>query len=75
VVITEHDNHIGYGYLIGADEGLRAVTVGLSSSGDGKNWRWKPASISDEIAQKFAAEKVYWLAQIRDIQALPDRKD
>jgi hypothetical protein len=75
VVITDHDEHIGYGYLIGPDEGLRAVTVGLSSSGDGKNWRWKPASITDEIAQKFALEKTYWLAQIKDIQALPDRKD
>jgi hypothetical protein len=75
VVITDHDDHIGYGYLIGPDEGLRAVTVGLSSSGDGKNWRWKPTTVTDEIAQKFALEKAYWLAQIKDIQALPDRKN
>jgi hypothetical protein len=75
IVITDHDEHIGYGYLIGADEGLRAVVVGLSSSGDGKNWRWKPGSVTSEIAQKFALEKAYWLAQIKDIQGLPDRKD
>jgi len=75
VVITEHDDHIGYGYLIGQDESLRAVTVGLSSSGNGKNWRWKLVSVTDDIAQKFAREKAYWLAQIKDIQALPDRKD
>jgi hypothetical protein len=75
IVITDHDDHIGYGYLIGADEGLRAVTVGLSGSGDGKNWRWKPGSVTNEIAQKFALEKAYWLAQIKDIQGLPDRKD
>jgi hypothetical protein len=75
VVITDHDDHIGYGYLIGQDEGLRAVTVGLSTSGNGKNWRWKPVSVTDDIAQKFALEKAYWLAQIKDVQALPDRKD
>jgi hypothetical protein len=75
IVITDHDDHIGYGYLIGADESLLAVTVGLSSSGDGKNWRWKPGSVSSEIAQKFALEKAYWLAQINDIQGLPDRKN
>jgi hypothetical protein len=75
IVITDHDEHIGYGYLIGADEGLQAITVGLSASGDGKNWRWKPGPINAEIAQKFALEKAYWLAQIKDIQLLPDRKD
>ncbi len=75
IVITDHDDHIGYGYLIGADESLLAVTVGLSSSGDGKNWRWKPGSVSSEIAQKFALEKAYWLAQVNDIQGLPDRKN
>jgi hypothetical protein len=75
VVITDHDDHIGYGYLIGPDGDLKAVTVGLSSSGDGKNWRWKPTSITDEITQKFALEKAYWVAQIKDIRALPDRKD
>src|SRR3984885_2500302 len=75
IVITDHDDHIGYGYLIGADEGLRAVIVGLSASGDGKSWRWKPGSVTGEIAQKFALEKAYWLAQIKDIQGLPDRKD
>jgi hypothetical protein len=75
IVITDHDDHIGYGYLIGADGGLRAVTVGLSSSANGKNWRWKPISVSDEITQKFASEKAYWLAQVKAIQALPDRKD
>jgi hypothetical protein len=75
IVITDHDEHIGYGYLIGADEGLRAVVVGLSGSGDGKNWRWKPGPVTSEIAQKFALERAYWLAQIKDIQGLPDRKD
>jgi hypothetical protein len=75
VVITDHDDHIGYGYLIGADGDLKAVTVGLSTSGDGKNWRWKPIAANDEIAQKFESEKGYWLAQIKTIQALPDRKD
>jgi hypothetical protein len=75
LVITDHDNHIGYGYLIGADGGLKAVTVGLSASGDGKSWRWKPIAANDEIAQKFALEKTYWLAQIKAVQALPDRKD
>jgi hypothetical protein len=75
IVITDHDDHIGYGYLIGPDGGLRAVVVGLSSSGDGKNWRWKPGAVNDETTQKFVLEKAYWLAQIKDIQALPDRKD
>ncbi len=75
VVITDHDDHIGYGYLIGADEGLRAVTVGLSASRDGKNWRWKPVAINNETTQKFALEKAYWLAQIKTIRALPDRKN
>jgi hypothetical protein len=75
VVITDHDDHIGYGYLIGADGDLKAVTVGLSSSGNGKNWRWKPIAANDEITQKFALEKAYWLAQIKAVQALPDRKD
>jgi hypothetical protein len=75
IVITDHDDHIGYGYLIGADEGPHAVIVGLSASGDGKSWRWKPGPITSEIAQKFALEKAYWLAQIKDIQGLPDRKD
>jgi hypothetical protein len=75
IVITDHDNHIGYAYLIGADGGLKSVIVGLSSSGDGKNWRWKPGPANDEITQKFASEKAYWLAQIEAIQALPDRKN
>jgi len=75
IVITDHDDHIGYGYLIGADGELKAATVGLSTSGDGKNWHWKPIAANDEIAQKFALEKAYWLAQIKAIQALPDRKD
>jgi hypothetical protein len=75
IVITDHDSHIGYAYLIGADGGLKSVAVGLSSSGDGKNWRWKPGPVNDEITQKFASEKAYWLAQINDIRALPDRKD
>jgi hypothetical protein len=75
VVIAEHDAHIGYGYLIGADGGLKAATVGMSASGDGKNWRWKPVAANDEITQKFTLEKAYWLAQIKAIQALPDRKD
>lgn len=75
IVITDHDSHIGYAYLIGADGGLKSVAVGLSSSGDGKNWRWKPGPVNDEITQKFASEKAYWLAQVKDIQALPDRKD
>jgi hypothetical protein len=75
VVITDHDDHIGYGYLIGADEGLRAVTLGLSASGDGKNWRWRPVAINDETTQKFVLAKAYWLAQIKTIQALPDRKN
>jgi hypothetical protein len=61
--------------VIGADEGLRAVTVGLSASGDGKNWRWKPIAINDETTRKFALAKAYWLAQIEAIQALPDRKN
>jgi hypothetical protein len=75
IVITDHDDHIGYGYLIGADGGLKATTVGLSTSGDGKNWHWKPIAANEEITQKFALEKAYWLAQIKAIQALPDRKD
>jgi hypothetical protein len=75
VVITDHDDHIGYGYLIGPEGDLKAVTVGLSSSGNGKNWRWKPIAANDEIAQKFALEKAYWLAQIKAVQALPDRND
>lgn len=75
VVITDHDDHIGYGYLIGPEGDLKAVTVGLSSSGNGKNWRWKPIAANDEITQKFASEKAYWLAQINAVQALPDRKD
>lgn len=73
VVITDHDDHIGYAYLIGADGGLREVVVGLSTSGDGKNWRWRPGPINDETTQKFDAEKTYWLAQVKAIQALPDR--
>jgi hypothetical protein len=75
IVITDHDDHIGYGYLIGADGELKAATVGLSTSGDGKNWHWKPIAANDEITQKFALEKAYWLAQIKAVQALPDRKD
>jgi hypothetical protein len=75
IVITDHDDHVGYAYLIGADDGLRAVIVGLSTSGDSKNWRWRPGSINDDTTQKFSAEKAYWLAQIKAIQALPDRKD
>ena len=75
VVITDHDDHIGYGYLIGADGGLKAATVGLSTSGDGKNWHWKTIAANDEITQKFVLEKVYWLAQINAVQALPDRKN
>jgi hypothetical protein len=75
IVITEHDAHIGYGYLVGADGDLKAVTVGLSSSGDGKNWRWKPIAANEEITRKFALQKAYWLAQIKTIEALPDRKD
>ena len=75
VVITDHDDHIGYGYLIGAEGDLKAATVGLSTSGNGKNWRWKPIAANDEITQKFALEKAYWLAQIKAVQALPDRKD
>jgi hypothetical protein len=75
IVITDHDDHIGYGYLIGADGELKAATVGLSTSGDGKNWHWKPIAANDEITQKFALEKAYWLAQIKAVQALPDRED
>jgi hypothetical protein len=75
IVITDHDDHIAYGYLIGADENLRAVTLGLSATADGKNWHWKPGPATSEIAQRFALEKAYWLAQIKDIQGLPDRKD
>jgi hypothetical protein len=75
IVITDHDDHVGYAYLIDADEGLHAVIVGLSTSGDGRNWRWRPGLINDDTTQKFAAEKAYWLAQIKAIQALPDRKD
>jgi hypothetical protein len=75
IVITDHDDHVGYAYLIGADDGLHAVTVGLSTSGDGRNWRWRPGLINDDTTQKFAAEKAYWLAQIKAVQALPDRKD
>lgn len=75
VVITDHDDRIGYGYLIGAEGDLKAATVGLSTSGNGKNWRWKPIAANDEITQKFALEKAYWLAQIKAVQALPDRKD
>jgi hypothetical protein len=75
IVITDHDDHVGYAYLIGADEGLRAVIVGLSTSGDGRNWRWQSGLINDDTTQKFTAEKAYWLAQIKAIQALPDRKN
>ena len=75
IVITNHDDRIGYAYLIGADGGLRAVTVGLSTSGDGRNWRWRPGLVNDDTTRKFAAQKAYWLAQINAIQALPDRKD
>jgi hypothetical protein len=75
IVITDHDDHIGYGYLIGAEDNLKAAIVGLSTSGDGKNWHWKPIAANDEVTQKFALEKAYWLAQIKAVQALPDRKD
>jgi hypothetical protein len=75
VVITDHDDHVGHGYLIGADGGLKAATFGLSTSGDGKNWHWKSIAANDEVTEKFGLEKAYWLAQIKAIQALPDRKD
>lgn len=75
IVITAHDDHIGYAYLIGADDNLRAVAIGMSGSADGKNWHWKPGAITGELAEKFALEKTYWLAQAKDIQNLPDRKD
>jgi len=75
IVITDHDDHIGYGYLIGAEGDLKAATVGLSTSGNGKNWHWKPITANDAITERFAFEKTYWLAQIEAIQALPDRKD
>lgn len=75
IVITDHDDHVGYAYLIGADEELHAVIVGLSTSGDGRNWRWRPGFINDDTTQKFALEKAYWLAQIKAIEALPNRKD
>jgi hypothetical protein len=75
IVITDHDNHIGYSYLSGADENLHAVIIGMSGSADGKNWHWKPGAVTSEIAQKFALEKAYWLAQIKAVENLPDRKD
>jgi hypothetical protein len=75
IVITDNDDHVGYAFLIGADESLRAVSVGLSTSGDGRNWRWRPGTLDDDTARKFASEKAYWLAQVKAIQALPDRKD
>jgi hypothetical protein len=74
VVITEHDEHIGYAYLVGTDGGLLAVIIGLSPAADGK-WRWKPGPATDDITRKFALEKAYWLAQIKAIEALPDRKN
>jgi hypothetical protein len=73
MVITSHDEHIGYGYLVGTDGNLLAVIVGLSAGG--KAWRWKPGPVTDDIARTFALEKAYWLAQIKDIQGLPDRND
>jgi hypothetical protein len=75
VIITDHDEHIGYAYLVGADGGLLSVIVGLSTSADGKAWRWKPGPATDDIARAFALEKAYWLAQAKNIQGLPDRKD
>jgi hypothetical protein len=75
IVITDHDDQVGYAYLIGADEGLHAVIVGLSASGNGRNWRWRPGWINDDTTKKFTQEKAYWLAQIKAIEALPDRKD
>jgi hypothetical protein len=75
IVIVEHDEHIGYAFLIGADEDLQAATVGLSTTAGGKAWRWKPMAITDEIRQKFLLERTYWLAQRKDIENLPDRKD
>jgi len=75
IVITDHDQYIGYAYLVGSDAGLQSVIVGLSAGSNGKDWRWKPAPLTDKVAQKFASEKAYWLAQIKDIQGLPDRKE
>jgi len=75
IIITEHDQHLGYAYLTNAEETLQAATVGLNTAGNGKNWQWKPLAITDDIGQKFSLEKAYWLSQLNDIEALPDRKD
>jgi hypothetical protein len=75
IIITEHDQHLGYAYLTNAEATLQAATVGLNTAGNGKNWQWKPLAITDDIGQKFSLEKAYWLSQLNDIEALPDRKD
>jgi hypothetical protein len=75
IIITEHDQHLGYAYLTNAEETLAAVTVGLNTAGNGKNWHWKPLAITGDVGQKFSSEKAYWLSQLKDIEALPDRKD
>jgi hypothetical protein len=75
IIITEHDQHLGYAYLANAQEALQAVTVGLNAAGNGKNWQWKPLAITDDIRLKFSSEKAYWFSQLKDIEALPDRKD
>jgi hypothetical protein len=31
--------------------------------------------VTDDIGRKFSLEKAYWLSQLKDIEALPDRKD
>ena len=75
IIITEHDQHLGYAYLTNAEEKLQAVTVGLNTAGNGKNWQWKPLAVTDDIGRKFSLEKAYWLSQLKDIEALTDRKD
>ena len=75
IIILDHDQHIAYAYLTDPSESPQAVAVGLSSSGNGKDWRWKPIPVTDGVRQNFLLEKDYWLSQRKDIEALPDRQD
>jgi len=66
-----------YAYLHNADEKLQAATVGLNTRGNGKKTgNGSPLAITDDIgAEVFVGKSPNWLSQLKDIEALPDRKD
>ena len=72
IILVNQDSRNGYAFLTRADGELQQAALG---SKNGLQWQWSATAVTPELKIIFSKEASFWVESLKDIEALPDRKE